>query len=671
MKDQITFSEARVLRLVILFSGGIAALTGFIVVILWMFGAENLTSVLPGYKPMSPSTGILSFVFGMMMLSGTCQLTTGLKKNAILLVVAVFSIYAFLVFLEYFLKADLTFDAYILPVRETIKGIPVSHSSPISGVLFFLTGVALLLKMYGKERIILINLIGSIALVILFAGFSGLVGYMNNTPFLYGGEITPLSFPTTFVLFLLGFGLMAMSGMNSIYLRSLSGDSGRARILRALLPTFAIVMIVDDLLDAALSHLPEINFIMISTAFAIIFLPISAWLIVKITKKVFLEAEKSEEARQIAEATLKESEERFRNLAESAHDAIIGVDSTGSIHVFNPAAERIFGYSAEEVLFKSIDSIVPDAYENDHRQAIIRFQETGHSTIIGLTRELLGKRKGGEVFPIEMSLSEVKLKGHSTFTGIIRDITERKKIESELEKFTQDLQESNATKDKFFSIIAHDLKSPFNSILGFANLLIRDHHTYDGKEIARMLSTIKMASEKAFELVENLLIWANSQTGRILYDPEKFSLHSTINETIAILEGQAARKEIRIVVVGDDHANVIADHQMVKTVLRNLISNAIKFTQKGGLVTISATRSEICWTVSVKDTGIGMATESIQNLFTIENKYSTPGTANETGSGLGLILCREFIEKHHGKIWVESEPGAGSTFYFTIPDQSF
>jgi len=367
------------------------------------------------------------------------------------------------------------------------------------------------------------------------------------------------------------------------------------------------------------------------------------------------------------EMSLKESEERFRRLTETSTDAIISIDSQGRIWLFNLAAERIFGYSAKEIYLQTIDLLIPEKYGAVFLKGIKRYFDTGVSTILGQIFEFKGRRKGGDLFPCELSLSEVKAGDEITFIGIIRDISERKKVEAELERFTNALKESNITKDKFFSIIAHDLKSPFNAILGLTNALIEDYRNLDEKRIESLLKTIKSSSERAFELLENLLVWANTQTGHIDYKPQPVSLKDLVDESIALLDGPAANKGIRIESELKAECIVMADRQMILTVLRNLISNAVKFTPFGGRIGIAVNPGQDFCEVSVRDSGIGIPKEYIEKLFRIETKHSTRGTADEKGTGLGLILCKEFVERHGGKIWVESEEGRGSTFYFTLP----
>jgi len=249
------------------------------------------------------------------------------------------------------------------------------------------------------------------------------------------------------------------------------------------------------------------------------------------------------------------------------------------------------------------------------------------------------------------------------------NITDLKKAEKAIKENEARLHELNATKDKFFSIIAHDLKSPFNSIIGFSNLLTDQIKENDLKGIEKYAGIIQNSSQRAMSLITNLLDWSRSQTGRIEFNPEDFEIISVLDELIELLNDSAEQKSITILKEFPHNALVFADKDMISTVLRNLLSNAVKFTKPGGTVTLSVVQSPDEVRVSVSDNGVGMEKNTVDKLFRIDESYSTPGTQNEKGTGLGLLLCKEFIEKHGGNIRVESELEKGSTFSFTIPSR--
>ena len=247
----------------------------------------------------------------------------------------------------------------------------------------------------------------------------------------------------------------------------------------------------------------------------------------------------------------------------------------------------------------------------------------------------------------------------------IRRLSEKKILEDEILR-SEVLKQLNATKDKFFSIIAHDLKNPFITILGFTDLLLSDYFELSDEEKIHYITEMKKSTEVSHNLLQNLLLWSRSQTERIEFNPQKLELLQIVGENILLLKATAEKKQIKILREIPPELYVNADEEMLNTVLRNLLTNAIKFSYKGGAISVNAFAKDNFVEVSVVDSGVGIDQYTIENLFRLDAARSTIGTDNEAGTGLGLILCKEFVEKHGGKIWVESEPGKGSLFKFTL-----
>lgn len=249
-------------------------------------------------------------------------------------------------------------------------------------------------------------------------------------------------------------------------------------------------------------------------------------------------------------------------------------------------------------------------------------------------------------------------------TDFKRKVAERTQT---IEKQNEELVELNTTKDKFFSIIAHDLKGPFSTVIGFSEKLVKNYDKYDKDKVQKYLSNIQHVSIQTYKLLENLLEWARLQRGLIVPNLTSHNLRKVSDEVCSLSKDVASLKRIKIQNNTPKELMVNCDKELTKTIIRNLVSNAIKFTNELGVVSIQTTENDQFVTVEVKDTGIGMPQDRVDNLFRIEKNTSTVGTNNEQGTCLGLILCKELVEKQGGKIWVESKIGEGTSIFFDIP----
>ena len=371
--------------------------------------------------------------------------------------------------------------------------------------------------------------------------------------------------------------------------------------------------------------------------------------------------------RRLADEALKKSEDKYRILFETMPNGFYRSTPEGYYVDANPALLNMLGYDSLEELSKVY--IPTDIYVKPIERDAFNRENEGYVDSLEFYRL---KTKDGRIISIEDNARYIKDEhGNLLFhEGICRDITDRKKAEQEIQFKNQELQKLNATKDKFFSIIAHDLKSPFNSIMGFSELLVEQVSENNLKGIAKYAGIIFNSSQRAVDLLMNLMEWSRSQTGRMDFIPDTIEMVDFISENIIMFDEIARQKSIVIKKDLPLHAAVFADQDMINTVLRNLLSNAIKFTKPGGEILVSINQKPNEMTVSVKDSGIGIPAGRIDKLFQIDESYSTPGTNNERGTGLGLILCKEFVEKHGGRIWAESVLGNGSTFSFTLPGTS-
>ncbi len=240
-------------------------------------------------------------------------------------------------------------------------------------------------------------------------------------------------------------------------------------------------------------------------------------------------------------------------------------------------------------------------------------------------------------------------------------------LERKVELRTQELKDLNATKDKFFSIIAHDLKNPFNTLLGFAELILTNLNKYDKKQIEEFIGIIHRTSKNAYSLLENLLEWSRAQTGRLDMKPEIINIYELIKENFELHNDFASNKDIELINNINKNTKAYADFNMTHTVIRNLLSNAIKYTNRNGKIEINSKIKDKFIEITVSDSGVGIKEENLDKLFRIDVTINTKGTDNEVGTGLGLLICKEFVSKNGGGIWINSTPGKGSDFTFKLP----
>ena len=252
---------------------------------------------------------------------------------------------------------------------------------------------------------------------------------------------------------------------------------------------------------------------------------------------------------------------------------------------------------------------------------------------------------------------------------IVSDITDRKTAEKSLVDSEKKLKKLNATKDKFFSIISHDLKNPLGAFLNMSNTLASDFDEFSNNDIKEFINNVYKSSKNLVDLLENLLFWSRSQSGTLEFNPMALQVNILTDDIVSHFRMQALKKKISLLSEAPKNSMAYADPNVVTFILRNLISNSIKFTAPGGEVVISYKEYTDYIEIEVSDNGIGIAKEDVNKLFKIDEKFKRPGTNDEEGTGLGLILCKEFIEMSKGTIWVQSQVGQGSVFVFTLPKQ--
>ncbi len=364
------------------------------------------------------------------------------------------------------------------------------------------------------------------------------------------------------------------------------------------------------------------------------------------------------------EDTLHASEERFRSLAETANDAILSADSQGNIVYFNRAAERIFGYFSKEIIGQPLTLLMPERFRNLHRQGIDRFLRTGETRVIGRTVELVGRRRDGGEFPLELSLSSCKTSDGIFFTGILSDITERKLAERQILLRTAQLEAANEELDAFSYSVSHDLRAPLRSIDGFSQALLEDGADGLDGQGKDHLHRIRAATQRMGLLIDDLLNL--SRVTRAEIHAERLDI-SALARSIAA-EFQKTQPERRMEFRIEDGLETTADARLLRLVLENLLGNAWKFTSKRASACIEFGKTHLngAHAYFVRDDGAGFDPAYADKLFGAFQRLHA--VTEFPGTGVGLATVQRIIHRHGGRVWAEGAVERGATFYFTLAE---
>ena len=372
------------------------------------------------------------------------------------------------------------------------------------------------------------------------------------------------------------------------------------------------------------------------------------------------------------------AEGKFRRLIEDAPDAILQANADGKILLANRTAERMFGYSSEELLGIGVDSLVPQALRSKHAALRKEFAMAGVSRPMGLGLDLYARRKDGTELPVEISLSPIQTDDGVNVTAVIRDVSERKRTEEQIRSLEQsyltelktrhkEAERLNQLKSEFMASISHELRTPLHTIIGFAELLSEEGAGPLNEKQRRFVNHIQTDSEHLLGLINDVLDLSRIEAGGLVVRTEALPLQPAISEAVNAIQPQAAQKQVAVREGAIPKTEVLADPLRVRQILYNLLSNGVKFTDPGGEVGVSAEVDGDSVRITVADTGRGIPEEECGRIFDkfYQVGYTTAGVRQ--GTGLGLTICRQLVEIQGGKIWVDSEPGKGSRFHFTLP----
>lgn len=395
--------------------------------------------------------------------------------------------------------------------------------------------------------------------------------------------------------------------------------------------------------------------------------------------------------RKAAEAALREREARISAIVDATVDGMILIDDKGVVQTFNPACEKIFGYSASDVIGKNVKMLMPDPYRVEHDGYLKNYHQTGQKKVIGIGREVSGQREDGSVFPLELSVVEISGDGKKLYSGILRDITERKTAQEKLKRFAEEMEiknkelesareqadHANKMKSEFLATMSHEIRTPMNGIIGMTELLLGSQLNAKQREY---IHTVMSSAEVLLTIINDILDFSKIESGKMEIESIPFDFRSLLEETCDLMSVKSREKGVELVFryIPGVVSSVVGDPIRIRQLVMNLVGNAIKFTEKGRiLIAVEQLPSQakdhknVILKVSVSDTGIGIPKDMQDKLFEKFAQLDTRTTRKYAGTGLGLAITKQLVNLMGGEIGFESEEGKGSTFHFTMHLQAF
>lgn len=646
------------------------------VIIGWAHNIEILKSVIPGYASMKFNTAFCFIITGctLYLLNTDKSGTTSTVLSSFLVLFGLVS------FCQDIFNINIGIDQLIFADNESImKGIPnPGRIATLTSLCFSLLGLALLIikspnKIVGQYILHLISIISFIAIA----------GYLLSVPKFYQlSFLSSMAVHTAATLFLISLSASLLNpnlGLTKLFV----GKTIGSKMARNLFPRSVIVLLTLSILriESHRLNLVDVEFgiALFATSFILVVLFLiwstASWLDKSDKKRIEAE-EATKKLNQDLEKIVFERNQELRAIFDSTLVSIIATDLNGVITNFNKGAESQLGYSSTEV----VGNITPSLFHLES-EVVQRGEElslefgrqiSGFDVFVELARhgryessEWTYIKKDGTNYPIQLAVTALRNENNNIygFLGIATDIS-KIKIQSAIIKSQKiDLEILNATKDKFFSIVAHDLKTPLNSLKGFSTLLIDYYDSLSKEEIMEMSQELNSSIDNTIKMADNLITWARVQMNEMEYVPKLIQVKEMVSNIFEVYKEVGKSKGINVNCFIDDSLTVVGDKNQIEFIIRNLVNNAVKFTNKDGFVTITAkSLPDENVEISVSDNGLGISDGMIEKLFSIGKKQGENGTAGEKGTGLGLMLSYEFIKLNGGQIKVESILGKGTTF---------
>jgi|GEM_PF-2713280 len=627
----------------------------------WFLGKTGLTTYGTDYFPIAPSAAFIFIALGMYFIASHRRKTIVRTTISIPFLSTMIFLCMYL-FLNYFFKFAWDIERIYFSDSAGFQNLSAGRISPIAALLFVFIGLGLLGHINIKSRIL--TYVGCYSsLLALLESSLIIIGYIYDAPLLYGSTIRPVAFPAglNFVLFSLTLLRYYDSSIWTFNIRRINNSITR-QLVKTFLPIAMAAVILDGFLQVRIEY-TDLHPAFKTVILLFVVAGITIYFILRFSAGIGNEL-------LARENRLKEDEIKFRTVADYTFDWEFWLNNDNQFIYCSPSCKRITGYD-RKIFIENPDLMTQIIHPEDLASYNTHIDSTDpKKPCSGMYYRII--TRSDEVRWIEHICQPVFDENGAIIgrRGSGKDVTIRISALNQINELNEKLQLLNSDKDRFISILGHDLKTPLNNLLGLTEVLKKDLPQLTSEELLKIVDYIHQSAVLSNNLLKDILTWARSQQGKIPFNPQFVHLVQLCKNVMDVLNPSAFAKNITINLSVDEKLHVYADSNMVKSILLNLVSNAMKFTNSGGRITVSAEEFDEIVIISVSDTGIGISPGNIAKLFDISQVVSTKGTANETGTGLGLLLCKDFVEKQGGKIWVESEVKKGSHFKFTLPKSS-
>lgn len=623
----------------------------------WVTEEPGLSSFISvEFFPIPQLSSMIFITLGILYLIHLKNKFQKLTSVSFLTFIAILCLY---LFLNYFFHLTEDIERVFIRYPLTINRLEIGRISPITSLLFILICTSI----WGQVRVKrdVFTFVGCYSsLAVFFISSVILIGYLYKAPLLYGSKIIPVSLPSGINFFLFSITLIRFYDchiwkFNDKYL----DNQYTKQLILSFLPVIIFLIVIEGYLDARVM-IHNINPPLKSALNMIVIVSVTIFLILRISAVIG-------ETIQNDKRKLKEDEMKFRTVADHTYAWEFWLNNDFRFIYNSPSCERISGYKPKDFI-EDPDLMTRIIHPED--LSIYKNHASGRNiekNCSGINYRIF--TSSGEIRWVEHICQPVfNEEGEITGRrGSIRDITTRMNDEIKIRELNKKLALMNSDKDRFISILGHDLKSPFSNILGITEVLKQELHGLSQIEVEELVNNLNKSAKLTFNLLEDILMLTTSQQGKLPFDPQRLNIAQFFESIIDILNPTAFAKNITIHYSFNENIEVYADPYMLKIILLNLVTNAVKFSNTDGRIDLNATENNNEIMITVSDVGVGISPDNITRLFDISQVISTRGTNNEKGTGLGLIICKDFVEKHSGKIWVESEVNKGSDFKFTLP----